>query len=104
MSEIEKKEEMSKEELVYVLQLMLNCRDYKDQLNKLSKPCLFRLFDDMKDRGNRFANLEDDKRKLEKEITKLRGQVQTLAVRNDTLTRNMKHDFYKKKKGVKNDK
>ena len=94
-NDIEKPEEMDKAELVYVMTLMLNCLDFKDQLNKLSKPCLFRLYDDMQARGNAFANLEDDKRKLEAELTEARGQVRALEVRNAILDKKMKNDYHK---------
>ena len=97
MSEIEKKEEMSKEELVYVMTLMLNCLDFKDQINKLNKPCLFRLYDDMQKRGNAFANLEDDKRSLEQEVVKLRNELQTLTHRNQVLTKQQKRDYHRNK-------
>jgi hypothetical protein len=75
-NDLEKKEEMSKEELVYVMTTMLNCIGFEQQFNKLSKPCLFRLFDDMSARGNAFSNIEENVRSLEQKNYKLHAELE----------------------------
>ena len=57
----------SKPELVYAVSLMLNLHDMQKDVQKLSKPALWRIFDWNQEKGNSFANLEDKIRKLERE-------------------------------------
>ncbi|AUG85136.1 hypothetical protein FDJ19_gp162 [Vibrio phage Ceto] len=65
-----------KPELVYAVGLMLNLHDMPHEVNKLSKKALWRIFDGSKERGNAFANLEDDKRRLEREVLELRTRAE----------------------------
>lgn len=60
-----------KAELVYAVSLMLNMHDMSDQVNKLSKPALWRIFDDMQARGNAFANMEDKLREQERQLNEM---------------------------------
>lgn len=60
-----------KPELVYAVGLMLNLHDMPHEVNKLSKPALWRIFDGIKDKGNAFANLEDELRKAQREVNEL---------------------------------
>lgn len=64
--------EMSKEELVYVNNILFNLLDMPKELNKLSKPALFRLYDEYQAKGNSFALLEDRLRDLERENNDLK--------------------------------
>ncbi|AJF40810.1 hypothetical protein AVV29_gp042 [Vibrio phage phi 3] len=65
----------SKEELVYTLALMLNLQDHSQELNKFTKPALWILFDQIKERGNAFASLEDELRKAQKELLDTRTKL-----------------------------
>ncbi|AUG85338.1 hypothetical protein KNV09_gp157 [Vibrio phage Athena] len=65
-----------KPELVYAVTLLLNLHDMPQEVNKLSKKALWRIYDAFQERGNAFANIEDDLRKAERE----RNEWQTRAV------------------------
>lgn len=65
-----------KPELVYAVGLMLNLHDMPQEVNKLSKKALWRLFDDLQARGNAFANLEDDLRKAQREALEYRTRAE----------------------------
>lgn len=73
---IKSENDYDKPELVYAVSLILNLHDMPQEVNKLSKPALWRIFDDLKARGNAFANLEDELRK----VTRERNEMQTRAV------------------------
>lgn len=60
--------------LVDAVAIMINCHDKVPQINKLDKPTLWRIYDDMKDRGNRFANIEDEVAKLQREVNALHSE------------------------------
>jgi hypothetical protein len=90
--DLEKKEEMSKEELVYVMSTMLDCTAFSKQINKLSKPCLFQLFDNMSQRRCSFSNIEDDVRKLERKNIELQGQADVLIKKNKMLENKLKQE------------
>lgn len=77
-NDMPKKEEMAKDELVWVLCLMMDCKDFQAQINKLSKPCLFRLFDTLSARGCAFSNIEEKNRTLERETIKQQGELDSL--------------------------
>lgn len=98
MNDIEKKEELSKEELVYVMSLMLNCEEFTAQINKLSKPCLFRIYDDMMDRGSKFANIEDEVRNLTRENLELKTEVATEKRKNKMLFNKLRNEVRGRRK------
>ena len=57
----------SKPELEYTVGLLFHLQDMPKEVKKLSKPALWRLFDQAKERGTAFANLEDDLRTAQRE-------------------------------------
>ena len=99
--DIEKKEEMSKEELVYVTTTMLNCIGFEKQFNKLSKPCLFRLFDDMSARGCAFSNIEENVRSLEKQNIKLQGELEASLKKEKLMFRKLQAEVQNTKNARK---
>ena len=98
MSEIIKKEEMDKAELVYVMSLMLDCIGFEAQLNKLSKPCLFRVYDDLHARGNAYANVQEHLSTSEQKAIQLQGEVDILTKKNDMLTNKLRAEVRKSNK------
>jgi enoyl-[acyl-carrier-protein] reductase (NADH) len=68
--------EYTKPELVYAVALMLSCHDMESQINKLSMPCLYRIFDQYSLMGNNFANLEDSVRYLERQNLELQTKLE----------------------------
>lgn len=60
-----------KPELVYAVTLLLNLHDMPQEVNKLSKNALWRIFDAFQERGNAFANLEDELRKSQRELNEM---------------------------------
>lgn len=69
--------DMSKEELVWAVALLLNLHDMKGEVNKLSKPALWRIFDSYSERGNAFANLEDELRIAQREAMEFKTRALT---------------------------
>lgn len=79
--------EMDKAELVYAMSIMLSCQDMPEQINKLDKKCLFRLFDGFQQRGQDFAVIEEKLRDAERrelalmtEVTVLKRKLQKAEV------------------------
>lgn len=70
--------EMDKDELVYAVAILLSCQDMPEQINKLDKKCLYRLFDGFQDRGQNFAVLEDKLRDSERREMALQTEVAML--------------------------
>lgn len=79
--------EMSKEELVYVNNILFNMLDMPKEFNSLSKPALFRLYDEYQAKGNAFALMEDRLRELEMENNELK----TRAKMAETKVRKMEN-------------
>ena len=98
-NDIEKKEEMSKEELVYVVSLMLDCQSYAPTVNKLTKPCLFKIYDSIHARGVAFTHKEDETRRLNYENLTLEGKVLALEAKVQLLSNKLRNEINKKRKG-----
>lgn len=77
-----------KPELVFAVSLMFHLQDMKDQVNKLSKPALWRLYDQAKDRGNAFANLEDKLRQVTRERNELLTRAEMAERKLKTMEKN----------------
>lgn len=75
--------EMEKDELVWAVSILLSCQDMPEQINKLSKACLFRIFDHFSVIGSSNNELNYDLRKAQQTIMKLES-------RNETLERKVK--------------
>jgi hypothetical protein len=101
--EFDEKKEMDKEELVYVVALMLDCEAFKAQINKLSKACLFKLFDGFAARGNAFSNIELNLNQACHEVIQLQGTVDRLERNNKDLKAKLKREVQRNTRGVKND-
>lgn len=57
--------------LAYAVGLLLNLHDMPHEVNKLSKKALWRIYDAFQERGNAFANLEDELRKAKRELNEM---------------------------------
>lgn len=88
---IEKAPEMSKEELVHAVAIMLSCQDMPAQINKLDKKCLFRLFDGFQFRGQAFATLEEKLRDAERKINEQSTEIAVLTNKLKKSQRDLKN-------------
>ena len=84
---IELTPEMGKDELVWAMAILLSCQDMPEQINKLSKPCLFRLFDQFSVIGSSNNELNNDIRKLENTIMVKDGEIAALRGKLDRATK-----------------
>lgn len=93
--EFEKAEnDYDKPTLAHAVGLMLNLHDMQGEPAKLSKPALWRIFDNYKVMGNNFANLEDELRNAQRELLAMttravnaEAKVKTMESRRGKKTR-----------------
>lgn len=57
--------------LAHAVGLMLNLHDMQGEAMKLSKPALWRIFDNFKEKGTNYANLEDRCRDAERALNEM---------------------------------
>lgn len=87
------KNDYDKPELVYAVSLLLNLHDMTQEVNKLSKKALWRIYDAFQERGNAFANIEDELRNTQRKL----NETTTRAVMAETKVKKMEGGRYGKR-------